>query len=209
MLRNSSRSLRQLQGLVTLYLSSRSKGKRSRSGIDASAEKVEDALEKIWMHTSALSNFLSNVEDGSLGDLEQKVDEIITDVHGGRREPSILSFFDDANATDEINWQELQKALLEKGLKPSEVTDNRLWISARVQESEAARGLPFDSYSEGQPLESSIPEHPSTNQPGAAAQSEPRHTEEKSEILSQSISTDSTNKDSKLSSGRIPVKITI
>lgn len=76
-------------------------------GVKFGSEGVQDILEKLTFHTSAIQLFLTTLGTASLGWIEKKLETIIEELRSGRKELSILATFGegDDDAEWEVQWR--------------------------------------------------------------------------------------------------------
>jgi Hsp70 protein len=111
---NCTEALRQLESLVTRYRSLGTSQKKVWDRIKFGDEGIQVIRNKLVLHTSTLTLFLTSLGTGSLGRIEKKLDDIVTDIRAGHHEPSVITAVnDDAGSSQNEAWRFLSRELAE------------------------------------------------------------------------------------------------
>jgi hypothetical protein len=134
MVRNCMAVLQQLYKLLVKYKSLGTPSKRTWDRVGFGIEKLQEIREKLMMHTSSLTLYLTTLGTGSLGRIEKKLDELITDIRAGKREDTILTLADEDDNDSEAQWTIFKGELIEDGFTKSEIEGHKHWIKAKLLE---------------------------------------------------------------------------
>jgi hypothetical protein len=134
LLRNCSSVLQQLNKLLIKYKSLGTTSKRTWDRLMWGKENLAEIREKLMMHTSTLTLFLTTLGTRSLGRIEKKLDEILEEVRAGKRDGTILTISDDDEEESENQWRMLKSELVEDGLSKFEIEGHKHWIKGRLLE---------------------------------------------------------------------------
>ena len=127
-------ALVQLEKLLTKYKSLGTKRKFVWDRIRFGAEGLQAVRGKLSVHTGRINLFLTTLGIGSLGRIEKKLDEIVEEIRGGRRAPTILTAVDDDDESAEISWDILKTELLDEGFTRQELERHKSDLKAYLQE---------------------------------------------------------------------------
>ena len=162
--RNCRSVLVELEKILTKYNSLGTKSKRTWDRIRFGAEGLQAIREKLTFHTSSINLFLTTLSNGSLGRIEKKLDEIMDEIRGGRREPTILAAANDDNEEDsEISWNILKIELLDEGFTRQELEGHKLNLMAHLRELIEKGKKQENSASTDSPIAAAIHSSPAIN----------------------------------------------
>jgi hypothetical protein len=133
--------LRQLNQLLIKYKSLGTRSKRTWDRVRFGAENLQEIRDKLTVHTSSLTLFLTTLGTGSLGRIEKKLGELIADVRAGRRADTVLSMADDEEDEAEEQWNLWKGELVKEGLSKTELEEPKHWILAKLLERMENEGL--------------------------------------------------------------------
>ena len=134
LVKNCMGVLQQLNKLLIKYKSLGTTSKRAWDRLRWGTENLQEIREKLMMHTSSLTLFLTTLGTGSLGRIEKKLDQLIEDVRAGRREDTVLTIADEDEDESEIQWNLWKGELVEDGFSKVEIEGHKHWIRARLAE---------------------------------------------------------------------------
>ncbi len=92
---NCTEVLRQLETLVTRYRSLGTSQRKVWDRIKFGDEGIQVIRNKLVLHTSTLTLFLTSLGTGSLGRIEKKLDDIAAEIRAGHHESSIITAVND------------------------------------------------------------------------------------------------------------------
>jgi hypothetical protein len=96
-------------------------------------------------HKSSLTLYLTTLNTGSLGRIEQKLDELIANARAERKADTVLSLAED-DVESEMQWDLWTGALAEEGISKAELEGHKPWIKAtlsqRIKSGELEEQLP-------------------------------------------------------------------
>ena len=87
--------LQQLETLVTRYRSLGTSQRKVWDRIKLGDEGIQVIRNKLVLHTSTLTLFLTSLGTGSLGRIEKKLDDIAAEIRAGHHEPSVITAVND------------------------------------------------------------------------------------------------------------------
>ena len=149
-----------LNSLNELLLGSRSLGSDRPRVIDRlrfGSKDIARIRGQLVLYTSTIGLFLVGLDTGSLGRIEQRLDEIIAEMRSGKQEPTATVIFGDNNEARDINWRRLASKLQRKGMSSEDIEAHKNGIHAYVQEQVEKYRLPIRDIPESSPLPSAEP----------------------------------------------------
>lgn len=106
--------LRQLEDLLTRYRSLGTNQKKAWDRVKFGDEDIQIIRNKLLLHTSTLTLFLTSLETGSLDRIEKKLDDIAAEVRAGQHESSVISAVNnDPGPSQSEAWRFSSKQLAE------------------------------------------------------------------------------------------------
>jgi hypothetical protein len=162
--------LQQLNQLLIKYKSLGTRSKRTWDRVRFGTENLQGIRDKLMVHTSSLTLFLTTLGTGSLGRIEKKLDELIADMRAGRRAATVLSMADDEEDEAEEQWDLWKGELVKEGLSKTELEEHKHWILAKLLERMENDGLeepPLDGETVSTSAKGKAPEQ-SASQPPAS-----------------------------------------
>jgi hypothetical protein len=141
LVKNCVSVLQQLNQLLIKYKSLGTRSKRTWDRVRFGTENLQEIRDKLMVHTSSLTLFLTTLGTGSLGRIEKKLDELIADVRAGRRADTVLSMADNEEDEAEEQWNLWKGELIEEGLSKTELEEHKHWILAKLLERMENDGL--------------------------------------------------------------------
>ena len=94
---------------------------------------LQDVREKLQVHTSAIKFFLTSLDMGALSRIERQLDETVTEIKAGKREPILLSVRDEEDPAEaERQWEILKGELLQDGFTKPEVEAHKLTTRTKL-----------------------------------------------------------------------------
>jgi hypothetical protein len=106
---NLSTTLKQVEDIVKRYHSLGRDQKKTWDRVKFATKDMVDLRSKLQFHINGINLFIGSLSAGSLARIELVLDELDRDVKAGRKEPSIVSAYED---NDEISWDELERELV-------------------------------------------------------------------------------------------------
>ncbi|KAF7507694.1 hypothetical protein GJ744_010247 [Endocarpon pusillum] len=94
-LQSCTEVLRQLETLVTRYRRLGTSQRKVWDRIKFGDEGIQVIRNKLVLHTSTLTLFLTSLGTGSLGRIEKKLDDIAAEIRAGHHEPSVITAVND------------------------------------------------------------------------------------------------------------------
>ena len=122
LLSDLERTLKRRRSLATA-------NKRSWDRLRFSKSTVESSRKRLVSHTSSLSLFLTSLGTGSLGRIEQRLDQLARDIRAGKR-ASTIYVFGEQNEVDRVIWRELQEELCSGTITVEDLEAHRNGIQA-------------------------------------------------------------------------------
>jgi Hsp70 protein len=109
---NCTEVLHQLESLVTRYRSLGTSQKKVWDRIKFGDQGIQVIRNKLVLHTSTLTLFLTSLGTGSLGRIEKKLDDIAADIRAGNHEPSVMTAINDDEGSSQTEaWSFLSREL--------------------------------------------------------------------------------------------------
>lgn len=107
-------------------------------------EDLADLRSRLQRHITGINLFISSLSAGSLGRIEGLLEELVQDIKAGRKEPSIVSTYED---NDELAWDELERELIGDGITREDVKQHkeeiRDYLRSGSQRASAISALPI------------------------------------------------------------------
>lgn len=122
LLANLSATLENVEDIVDRYHSLGRDQKKTWDRVKFATQDLADLRSRLQSHISGINLFISSLSAGSLGRIEGLLDELVKDIRAGRKEPSIVSTYED---NDELAWDELEKELIGDGITMEDVRQHK------------------------------------------------------------------------------------
>ena len=147
LLENLSATINKVEDIVKRYHSLGRDQKKTWDRVKFATKDLADLRSKLQLHITGINLFISSLSAGSLARIEGLLDELVRDIREGRKEPTIVSTYED---NDELAWDELERELVGDGITREDVRCYREEIRdylRRLVEDNADTIGPFDSVS--------------------------------------------------------------
>ncbi|KAN0101440.1 hypothetical protein V8E51_011950 [Hyaloscypha variabilis] len=118
LLANLSTTLNQVDDIVKRYHSLGRDQKKTWDRVKFATKDLADLRSKLQLHITGINLFISSLSAGSLARIEGLLDELVRDIREGRKEPTIVSTYED---NDELAWDELERELVGDGITMEDV----------------------------------------------------------------------------------------
>jgi hypothetical protein len=118
LLQNLSTTLEKVEDIVKRYHSLGRDQKKTWDRVKFATKELGGLRSKLQIHVTGINLFISSLSDGSLGRIEVMLEELVQDIKAGRKEPSIVSTYED---NDELAWDELERELIVDGITREDV----------------------------------------------------------------------------------------
>lgn len=127
---NCGEAVRELECLLTRYERLGRRDRRTWDALKFGSEPLSDIRSKLVMHLSSLNVLLTSLPGSVIGRIERKLDDIAADLRQGRREPSVLSTYEEKDADI---WDVLRKELLDDGITSQDIEQHKDEIKAYIK----------------------------------------------------------------------------
>lgn len=132
-IQNCTEVLAQLEDLLTRFNSLGTKRKKVFDVLKFGSQGLQEIRQKLMLHTSSLTLFLTRLGTGSLGRIEKKLDDIAADIRAARHEPSLSSVCVDNDVIEQDSaWHILMKELSDD-FAPEDIEAHKSEIKAYIR----------------------------------------------------------------------------
>lgn len=122
MIDNLSQVLKQIDAIVDKFQRLGRRERRIWNQFRLSNEDLDKVRGKLTFHVNAINAFIASLSRSTLVRIETVLKELVSEVHEGRRSPSVVSVND---TQDQSVWRELESELAEDGISRADVAPHK------------------------------------------------------------------------------------